>query len=96
MARHISDKGRTMQYKFGQRIHLTDGSTPVLLSAIDGRAYIEHDNPVPFQINGEVQPFLRKQVWVQAPGWKVIRDRDGAQIGIELTDAPTLAKGSSQ
>lgn len=70
--------------KFGERLLLQDGSKPILLDAIDGHVFVEHDEPVPFQLNGEIQPFLRKTVWVKAPGWFVVKDRDKVKVGIRF------------
>ena len=77
--------------RFGQRITLSDGNTPILRDFHPtAGAFCEYDRPVPRAIfaerNGKREFVadigLGDRAWVQAPGYRLIRDRDGAKVGM--------------
>jgi hypothetical protein len=77
--------------RFGQRVTLTDGSTPILRDFHPtAGAFVEHDHPVPravFTTRNGVREFvadigLGDRAWVKAPGYTAVRDRDGCKLGM--------------
>ena len=74
--------------RFGQRVTLEDGCTPILRDFHEGisRAFVEHEKPVPWGIGGK--PLVlgyATRVWVPAPGFTLVCDRDGCKIGMRYT-----------
>jgi hypothetical protein len=71
--------------RFGQRITLTTGETPVLRDVHNFskglKAFVEHDQPVPWGVNGKVIGHATR-VWVEATGYIAAHDRDGCKIGM--------------
>jgi hypothetical protein len=67
----------------GCEIRLGTGEVVILRDCIEGKAFVEYPNPVPWQINGEIQPGTRKTVWIDAPGWIPWYDPEGAKIGMK-------------
>jgi hypothetical protein len=70
--------------RFGERVTLTTGQTPVLrgFSPGIGKAFVEHDQPVLRQVNDGTSIGYGTRVWVDAPGFREVRDRDGARVGM--------------
>ena len=73
--------------RFGKQITLSDGTTPILrdfqvFSDGTAKAFVEHDHPVPWGIDGKTVLGHAIRVWVPAPGFVEIRDRDGCKIGM--------------
>jgi len=83
------------RFRFGERIRLTDGSIPVLRDCCefdDGcvEAFVEHDTPRPWTVRtgedaGKVLGHSCR-LWVAAPGYSVLRDKDGCKAGIVFTE----------
>ncbi len=71
-------------YRFGQRITLTDGSTPILRDFHQGigKAFVEHDEPRPTSPDGGTTVWMSRRNWVDAPGFVSVRDRDRVQTGM--------------
>ena len=73
--------------RFGQRITLTDGSTPTLRDFHDfsdnqRKAFVEHDAPVPWGVDGKTILGYATRVWVDAPDYTAARDREGIVYGM--------------
>jgi hypothetical protein len=43
---------------------------------------VEHDQPVLRQVNDGTIIGYGTRVWVDAPGFREVRDRDGARVGM--------------
>ena len=74
---------------FGQRVDLSDGNSAILRDVGTAGAFLEYDEPVPRAVktvNGNRERVadlgLGDLAWVKAPGYTVVRDRDGAKIGM--------------
>ena len=73
--------------RIGNRLHLNDGSTPILRDCFqfsDGivKAFVEHAEPKPWGVDGRTVIGHATRLWVDAPGFSVARDRDGVKIGM--------------
>ena len=73
--------------RFGQRITLTDGSTPILRDFHDfsdnqRKAFVEHDAPVPWGVDGKTVLGYATRVWVDAPDYTAACDREGIVYGM--------------
>jgi hypothetical protein len=85
-----------MTIKFGERVTLTTGETPILRDFHDSiGAFVEYDRPVPRAVfrtvNGRREHVadigLGDRAWVKAPGFVAVRDRDGCKIGMQCASA---------
>ncbi len=85
-----------MLVRYGERVTLSDGTTPVLRDFHNAAgAFVEHNQPVPRAVfrtvNGKREHVANigpgRRAWVQAPGYREARDRDGCRIGIIYTGA---------
>ena len=76
----------------GERVTLTSGQTPILrgFSPGIGKAFVEHDQPVLRQVNDGTIIGYSTRVWVDAPGFREVRDRDG-----QGSEWPTSRRASS-
>ena len=70
--------------RFGTRVALDDGKTPILrdFSPGIGKAFVEYDEPVEREAPDGTPLGLGDRAWVPAPGWSLVRDKDGVKIGM--------------
>lgn len=81
--------------RFGTRITLTDGSTPILEDfSPSAGAFVKHDHLVERQVGDGTRIGPGYRVWVKAPGFRLARDRDGTKIGI-VYQPDVQAQGAS-